>query len=180
MPTLTIEVSDLVMSLRDCVETQFGGNRSAAARALGLNSRTRLVQWLDGKHAISLEGDRALQVRMAFLLGISPREVWELAGAVVSDDVPTEDDLASLQTGPYLSRPLLIADSFVAGTHNPAECGGRCGLDAVLRFSDVGDFCIGCARKVGLLVAADRHTPGLDSVVDPEPPTADEADDLAA
>ena len=109
MPTLTIEVSDLVMSLRDCVDTQYGGNRSAAARALGLNSRTRLVQWLDGKHAISLEGDRALQLRMAFMLGISPREVWKLAGAVVSDDVPTEDDLASLETGPYAAVHMLDA-----------------------------------------------------------------------
>ena len=85
-----------------------------------------------------------------------------------------------LQTGPYLPRPMLIADSFVAGTHNPTKCDGWCGLDAVLRFPDSGDFCIGCARKVGLLVTPDRHTPGLELVVDHQPPPADEADDIAA
>ena len=84
MPTIAIEVTELVMRLREVYEEQ-GHTQESFADALGVG-RQRAANWIKGHNDIDM--DRSLQLRLAMMLGVSPIEVLRLHGLAVSEDVP--------------------------------------------------------------------------------------------
>lgn len=101
MPTLPPpQVSELTMKLVEVFEKEAEGNQSKFARMLDVD-RSRSNNWLAGANEPNLK-DRALQRRIAMLLGVSPQEVLRLAGYDVSDEPPAAASVGD--SGAYLNR----------------------------------------------------------------------------
>lgn len=99
MPTITVEVSELVLALRKAYKEQ-EHTQESFADALDVG-RQRAVNWIKGHNDIDMS--RTLQLRIALLLGITPAEVLRLHGFDVSDEVVDEEQVAN-DSGPYGGR----------------------------------------------------------------------------
>lgn len=84
MATKTIEISDLNAAIEERVETLgLIENKSLAARTIGV-TRQVYEGWLSGRRPqLTAENQRLL----AKFLGVSPREILELAGLDIGSDI---------------------------------------------------------------------------------------------